>query len=202
MSEIPTDNPKQNLCGAKTADGTPCQRRVKSGTGPCMYHASTFNQKLKAWARNHTLGFILTIIGLLVGSVSLFGWAYDEFVRKPPPSIPSGRAGFLQLEDYWFRPQKLVPDDLTVSLWLRNDGATPVEGEVHYFEVRIVPVERDILNQEQEVHKEFVSNALKFNADQIQKGFSGRAIGKGQGVWQTMTFPHLPQERIDGILQG
>ena len=94
-----------------------------------------------------------------------------------------------------------MSDNLSISFWLNNDGDTPVEGEVHYFEASIVAVDRDVQSQEQKVHAQFVANALKFNADQIEKGFAGRYIGKGQGVWQTMTFPHLPQERIDQILQ-
>jgi hypothetical protein len=203
MPENPGNTPTQNICGAQTSDGTPCQRRVKPGSGPCAYHANTLKQKLKAWARNNTLMFVLAVIGA-VGTVAtviaLGGWVYDEFLKKTAHVAP--RVGFLQLENYWFRPQKLVSDNLSISLWIRNDGDTPVEGEVHYFEASIVAVERDLLSQEQKIHAQFVSNALNFNADQIGKGFAGRPIGKGQGVWQTMTFPHLPQERIDEILKG
>src|ERR1700722_15639004 len=117
MPEKPADLPPQNFCGAITADGTPCQRKVKAGSGPCGYHASTLKQKLRAWARNDTLVFVLTVVGVVFGLIALGGWAYDEFKKKLPP--PTTRVGFLQLEDYWFRPQELVSDNLSISLRLR-----------------------------------------------------------------------------------
>jgi hypothetical protein len=78
MSEIST----QNLCGVKTADGTPCQRRVKPGSGPCAWHVNTFGQKIRAWARNNTLVFVLTLIFGVFGVVGTCGWIYDEFFKS------------------------------------------------------------------------------------------------------------------------
>jgi hypothetical protein len=151
--------------------------------------------------------FALTVISAIVGIIALGGWAYDEFLKKSrlPTTVTTVApgVGFLQLgADPWFRPQKFVSDNLSVSLWLRNKGDTPVEGEVHYFEADIAPLEQDLQVQEQKLHAKFLANALRFNADQIEEGFVGRPIGKGEGVWQTMTFPHLTQETIDGILKG
>jgi hypothetical protein len=58
---VPADSTK-TVCGAIKADGKPCQSRVKPGSGPCMWHANTLRQRIRAWARNNTLGFVLTLI--------------------------------------------------------------------------------------------------------------------------------------------
>jgi hypothetical protein len=58
------------ICGEPRADGQPCQRKVRPGTGPCFWHAKTFRRRLKAWAKNQTLGFTLSII---FGSATLIG---------------------------------------------------------------------------------------------------------------------------------
>jgi hypothetical protein len=184
-----------SICGRKTVDGTPCQRRVKTGGGPCVIHATGFRGKLRSLARNNVLLFLLTVISVVVGVSALAGWAYDEFIKRASP-------GFLQTENPWFRPQRLVSDGFSISMWIRNRGNAPVEGEVHFFEAKILYVERDVEGQERRAHAEMLADALKFNSDQIQQGFHGRSIGKNDGVWQTMYFPHLSQDQIDAVIQG
>jgi hypothetical protein len=77
------DGLTQSTCRARTADGTPCQRRVKQGSGPCFAHAEGLGRKIRAWARNNTIIFALTILFGVVSVVSLCGWAFDEFVKRP-----------------------------------------------------------------------------------------------------------------------
>jgi hypothetical protein len=78
----------QITCGAKTVGGLACQRRVKPGSGPCVFHASTLRQKVKAWARNSTLTFVLTVVGLIITVAAFSGWAYDEFLKRIPEPAP------------------------------------------------------------------------------------------------------------------
>jgi hypothetical protein len=86
----------QIICGAKTADGTPCQRRVKPGSGPCVFHASTLRQKVKAWARNSTLTFVLTVVGLIV---TVAAFSYDEFLKPMPAPVPAPAPSVYKLSD-------------------------------------------------------------------------------------------------------
>lgn len=51
-----------------------------------MWHAKTFKNKLRAWVRNKTLGFVLTVIGALSLFLTLGIWVYDDFIK--PKTIP------------------------------------------------------------------------------------------------------------------
>jgi hypothetical protein len=108
MPETPADFPLRSICGAITADGTPCKRKVMAGSGSCAYHAKTLKQKLRAWARNDTLLFGLTVLGIVIGVIALGGWAYDEFIKKPrlptaaiPSPVPPPSPVSLQLGCEW-----------------------------------------------------------------------------------------------------
>jgi hypothetical protein len=80
MSNNPADVPL-TICGEKRADGKPCQGKVRPGSGPCMWHAKTLKNKVRAWARNKTLSFVLTVFGGL-GVFLTFGiWVYDDFIK-------------------------------------------------------------------------------------------------------------------------
>jgi hypothetical protein len=89
----------QTICGAKTADGTACQRRVKPGSGPCAYHASTVGQKIRAWARNSTLIFVFTVVGLIITVAAFSGWFYDEFLKNAPAPIHTPIPSVYKLSD-------------------------------------------------------------------------------------------------------
>jgi hypothetical protein len=87
-------------------------------------------------------------------------------------------------------------------MWLKNYGDLPVEDEIHFFEVKIASVEKDAEQQEQNLHAQMLADALKFNAEQIEKGFHGRTVGKGDGVWETLTISHLSEKEIDAVIRG
>jgi hypothetical protein len=43
-----------------------------------MWHAKTLKNRLRAWARNKTLGFIITVFSVFL---TLGIWVYGEFIR-------------------------------------------------------------------------------------------------------------------------
>jgi hypothetical protein len=75
------------LCAEPRTDGQPCRNKVKRGTGPCFWHAKGFWRRIKAWAKNQTLGFVLALIFGSAGLIALGGWVYDEFVKHPAPVV-------------------------------------------------------------------------------------------------------------------
>jgi len=79
------EQPEKSVCGVLKADGKRCQSRVRPGTGPCAWHAKTLKQKIKAWARNQTVVFVLAVVGACASIAGVIGWAYDEFRKSAPP---------------------------------------------------------------------------------------------------------------------
>jgi hypothetical protein len=75
---------EKSVCGVIKTDGKPCQSKVKPGCGPCMWHAKTPSQKIRSWAKNRTLGFVLTVVFGAIGVIGVLGWGYDEFFEHPP----------------------------------------------------------------------------------------------------------------------
>jgi hypothetical protein len=114
MPENPPDtHAVQNICGEPTSDGSPCQRRVKPGSGPCSDHAGTFWQTIKAWARNSTLSFLIAATALLLGFVMFGGWIYDDFIKRPPTVMSVTMTG---------EPIEVVSDNFTKTFSIHVGG--------------------------------------------------------------------------------
>jgi len=194
-------------CDATRPNGQKCRVKVRVGDGPCFWHAKTFKQKVKSWARNQTLLFALTVIGAvgtLIGVVAFVGWTYDEFLKpiRPTPPVLTQK-GFMQIGQMWFTPPKLAAGNLGLSVWIKNAGEAPVENMVFFVSASVAPVPQDmnLAAQDNKIHAEGKAGALKFNDAQIDQGKEGKTLGKGAGAWQTMTF-NLTEEQANDILQG
>jgi len=92
VSIIPADA-SPSICGEKRANGKPCQSKVKPGSGPCMWHAKTLRHKLRAWAKNKTLSFVISVGSVFVGTVGLATWVYDNLTRPKPAVAQPHRTG-------------------------------------------------------------------------------------------------------------
>lgn len=88
MSSSLADAP--SICGEKRADGKPCQSKVKPGSGPCMWHAKTWKHRLRAWATNKTLSFLIT---LFVAISPVIFFVYQEFVKSKPVVVAPRSTG-------------------------------------------------------------------------------------------------------------
>jgi len=51
-----------------------------------MWHATTLKHKLRAWAKNKTLSFVISIASVLVTIAAVATWVYDNFT-KPKPAV-------------------------------------------------------------------------------------------------------------------
>ena len=75
------------ICGKPRANGKACQVKVRPGTGPCVWHAKTFGRRIKTWAKNQTLSFVLAVVFGLITTVGVVGWVYDEFFKHATPVV-------------------------------------------------------------------------------------------------------------------
>jgi hypothetical protein len=101
--DLPRPDSEKTVCGVIRPNGKPCQSRVKPGSGPCMWHARTPRQKIRAWAANKPLLFILAIVGTILTAVALVGWSYDEFFKRERPLVEISNAslgGPLSIDDH------------------------------------------------------------------------------------------------------
>jgi len=68
-----------------------------------MWHARTLRQKIRAWAANKPLQFILAIAATFLAVVALCGWVYDEFFKHERPLVEISNAslgGPLSIDDH------------------------------------------------------------------------------------------------------
>jgi hypothetical protein len=186
------DQQSKSICGVLKANGTPCQSRVRIGTGPCAWHARTFGQRLRSWARNQTLSFALTVFGALIGVTALGGWAYDELFR---PHI----RGFLQVES-GFTSWKLNSTGVSLNIGLHNRGDEPIDNVYYHFEFSLVQIaETD--ETDRMVREKFRKAVTETKVKIIEDHVPGTYVGKNDSIWTSLTMK-LSDDDIAQVLRG
>ncbi len=51
-----------------------------------MWHAKTLRHKLRAWAKNKTLSFVISVGSVFLTVAALATWVYDN-LTKPKPAV-------------------------------------------------------------------------------------------------------------------
>jgi hypothetical protein len=96
-----------NTCQYIRTNGEFCKRSVTEGEDKCWQHASSWSHRMKSLTRNQTLGFVLVLVGLLLGVPSLYfsyaSWR-DGHLTLTVPKPPSQVSGVVHL------PVSVVPD--------------------------------------------------------------------------------------------
>jgi len=172
---------------------------VSIGIAACLIYA--FGDW--AWARRLTpaekIGRTLVLLLLSAGTATLYGWQY-----WPTGGVSS--RGFMQVGETSLLSKEIKAGDrLQFRIWLVNKGAEPLE-EMHYF-VRLSFIYGGGGDADKTIHAYLLRDALKTHVDEIDEGYKGLPIGKGEGVWFTPTIPDeanppLTQEQVRKSCKG
>ena len=88
--------------------------------------------------------------------------------------------------------------ELPVSIFLTNPGGEPVDDMYYYFEAKVDPVKDvDTRKVDIQTHADGLRKALQSHAKSFDTGVKGITVGKGHGMWTTMTFPALTKDQVD-----
>jgi hypothetical protein len=124
-------------------------------------------------------------------------------IEQPKRDAQSNAKGFMQFGEAWFHTKEIaVNKELSLSLWMKNNGGEPVYNMYPYFAVSLAPLGTDEAATDLKTHADMLRDALLYQAQMLNEGKNGKTLGKGEGLWESMTIPPLTDYQAKGILNG
>jgi energy-coupling factor transporter transmembrane protein EcfT len=139
---------------------------------------------------------------------ALFNWMTAKKLEDQAANSQTSVKGFMQIGKVWFNTKKIVPNDrIIMSMWIVNKGTQPIDNVYHFFSMKLIQVGPNEIIADRETHALFLAEALQLHAKMLNEGNRGMTVGKGEGIWDSMTIPGPPQPPLsqdvfDAIIRG